>query len=71
MFSLPILAKTKTIIYYYKFKTSNLILYNYTSTSTDLLETSYICSNVPWETVSPKKIITATTLSRQLQSLTS
>ena len=48
--------KVRLIIYYNKFKTSKLItlprLLNFL-----IGPTSYICSNVRWETVSPKKIM--------------
>ena len=51
-------TKKVRLIIYYKFKTSNLIISNNTSSSTKLLDKTnimYICLNVPWETVSPKK----------------
>ena len=60
MFSLPILTKkVRLIIYYNKFKTSNLIISNNTPPPPNFLIglTLYLCSNVPWETVSPKKIM--------------
>ena len=51
--------KIRFVIYYNKFKTSNLIKSNNTSPSTKLIERKalYIFSNVPWETVSPIKIM--------------
>ena len=61
MFSLPILPKKiRLIIHYNKFKTSNLIISNNYSLPLNLLiyvQMSNICSNVPWEIVSPTKII--------------
>ena len=47
--------KVRLIIFYKKFKTSNLIISNNLSLSTG--PSSYICLNVTWETVSPKKIV--------------
>ena len=61
------------IIYYNKFKISYLIILNNTSPPPlNLLtvQTSYICSNVPWETVSSENNtyagLNTTTLSRRL-----
>ena len=49
--------KVRLIIYYNKFKTSNLIKWITVPTPLTFLieQTPYICLNVPWETVSPKK----------------
>ena len=65
MFSLPILNN--------KFQTSNLIFFPITlppPLNFLIGQTSYICSNVPWETVSKEKNtyvgLTTTTLSRRL-----
>ena len=60
--------KIRLIIYYNKFKTSNLIISNNSFSSTKLLDMTnmYICSNVPWETVFPKKIIHMLVLPLQL-----
>ena len=48
-------------IYYIlqEFKTSDVIIYNYTPHLLDfsIEPTLYICLNVVWETVSPKKIV--------------
>ena len=73
MFSLRILPKKKKrLIIYYKLKTSNLIISNNSSLSLNFLigRKSYICSDVPWETVANENNtyvdLTTTTLSRRL-----
>ena len=65
--------KVRLIIYDDKFQTSNLIISNNSSPSNELLDKTniiYICSNVPWETVSKENNtyvgLTITTLSRWL-----
>ena len=70
MFSLPIIPKkVRLLICYNKFKTANLIISNNSSPSTELLDKTnvvYIYSNVPWETVSSKKIVSMLVLPVQL-----
>ena len=74
MFSLPILLKkVRLIIYYNKFKTSNLIISNNTSPSTGLLDRTnvvYMFKYPLGDCVSKEKnayvSLTTTTLSRRL-----
>ena len=58
----------KKLIYYNKFKTSNLIISNTPPHSPNFLigQMLYIHSNGPWETVSPTKIICTLVLLLQL-----
>ena len=61
--------KKRFIIYYNKFKSSKLIIFNNSPpTPLNFLigQTLYICSNVPWETVSPMKITPTLVLQLQL-----
>ena len=57
-------------VYVYKYVFVYIYIYIYIYIYTYIGPTSYICSNVPWESTSPKKIVfaglTTTTLSRRL-----